>query len=207
MKYKKLIIAPHADDDVLGCGGIFDKDCLILYCGIDESSVRSNRPSYDDRTSEIEKAKNFTGHEYKILNNLVNHYDDYELIDQVEKVVEEVKPEEVYLPHPSYNQDHRAVYDGCMVALRPHDKNFFVKKIFVYEQPHMLFWDNEYVDYKPNYFVPIDIDKKVKLYEECFKSQVRGFRSVEHVKAIARLRGGQSNCEYAEAYKILRWVD
>ena len=28
---KKLIIAPHVDDDVLGCGGIIDKDTFVLY--------------------------------------------------------------------------------------------------------------------------------------------------------------------------------
>ena len=68
----------------------------------------------------------------------------------------------------------------------------------------MLFWDDK--DFKPNYFIPIDIEVKIKLYE-LMKTQVRKFRSIEHVKAIAKLRGGQSDCNYAEAYKILRWVD
>ena len=36
------------------------------------------------------------------------------------------------------------------------------------------------------------------------KSQVRSFRSPEHLKAIAKLRGGQSNCEYAESFQILK---
>jgi len=68
----------------------------------------------------------------------------------------------------------------------------------------MLLWDDE--NFKPNYFIPIDIERKVKLYE-IMKSQVRKFRSSEHLRAIAKLRGGQSNYDYAEAYKILRWVD
>ena len=61
-------------------------------------------------------------------------------------------------------------------------------------------------DFKPNYFVPIDIERKVKMYE-LMKTQVRKFRSSEHLRAIAKLRGGASNCDYAEAYKILRWVN
>ena len=32
---KKLIIAPHIDDDVLGCGGIIDSNSMVLYCGMD----------------------------------------------------------------------------------------------------------------------------------------------------------------------------
>jgi hypothetical protein len=39
------------------------------------------------------------------------------------------------------------------------------------------------------------------------KTQVRSFRSPEHLRAIGKLRGGQSNCENAEAFQILRWVE
>ena len=80
-----------------------------------------------------------------------------------------------------------------------------MKRVFIYEQPQVTFWDNGDVEFKANYFVPIDIEKKVKVYET-MKSQVRSFRSTEHVKAIAKLRGGQSDCKYAEAFQILRWI-
>ena len=177
---KKMIIAPHVDDDVLGCGGILDKNCLVLYCGLDETGI-DNRPSKDERIDEIFSVKKITNHSHIILNNLVNRYDEYTLIGQIEQIINIDKPDEVYVCHPSYNQDHRVVYDATMVALRPHDKNHFVKRVFVYEQPHMLFWDNGGIDFKPNYFVPIDVDKKVKVYET-MKSQVRSFRSSEVVK-------------------------
>jgi len=202
---KKLIIAPHVDDDVLGCGGILDKNCLVVYCGLDETGI-DNRPSMDDRLDEVFSVKKITNHNHIILDNLVNRYDEYKLIGQIEQIINTDKPDEVYVCHPSYNQDHRVVYNATMVSLRPHDKNHFVKRVFVYEQPHMLFWDNGGIDFKPNHFVPIDIEKKVKVYET-MKSQVRSFRSPEHLRAIGKLRGGQSNCEYAEAYQIIRWVN
>ena len=202
---KRVIIAPHVDDDVLGCGGILDVTCLVVYCGIDESGI-PNRPSLKERLEEVQAVKDITGHKTKILNNLVNQYKEKDLIGQIEEIINEYGPEEIYVCHPSYNQDHRAVYDATMVALRPHDKNHFVKKVFVYEQPHMLFWDNGDVDFKPNYFTQISIEKKIEVYET-MKSQVRSFRSPEHLRAIAKLRGGQSNCEYAEAFQILRWVE
>ena len=44
MSVKKIVIAPHVDDDVLGCGGIIDSDTLVLYCGLDESHLEK-RPS------------------------------------------------------------------------------------------------------------------------------------------------------------------
>ena len=202
---KKIIISPHVDDDVLGCGGILDENCFVLYCGLDETGI-PDRPSEQERIDEIHAVMSITHHNYKILDNLVNHYTEQQLIGQIERVINVEKPDEVYVCHPSYNQDHRAVYDATMVALRPHDKNHFVKRVFVYEQPHMLFWDNGGVDFKPNYFVPIDVEKKVKVYET-MKSQVRSFRSPEHIRAIAKLRGGQSDCDYAEVFQILRWVE
>jgi len=207
---KKLIISPHIDDEVLGCGGILDKDTFVIYCGKDEKHITQEwikeRPTDDVRMAELKRVVSITNHKYTILDNKVNYYKLQDLLESIEKTINEIKPNEVYIPHPSYNQDHRTVYNATMVALRPHDKNYFVKKVFIYEQPHMLFWDNGGVNFKPNYFIPIDIDKKVKVYTT-MKSQVRSFRSPEHLRAIAKLRGGQSNCDYAESFQIVRWVD
>ena len=58
---------------------------------------------------------------------------------------------------------------------------------------------------KPNYFVPIDIDRKIDAYR-LMSSQVRSFRSPEILRSMAFLRGKQSNNEYAEAFQIIRWV-
>ena len=207
-KYKKLVISPHIDDEVLGCGGILDKETFVIYCGMDESHINQSwvkeRPSENIRIQELKDVVNLTKHRYIILENKVNFYEIQKLLNSIEKILNEIKPDEVYIPHPSYNQDHRVAYESTLTALRPHDLNHFVKRIFVYEQPHMLFWDDE--DFQPNYFVPIDIERKIKLYE-IMKTQVRKFRSSDHIRAISKIRGGQSNCDYAEAYKILRWVN
>ena len=83
--------------------------------------------------------------------------------------------------------------------------NFFVKKVLIYEQPQD-FWDSGREDFKPNYFIPINIDKKIKLYNK-LNSQVRGHRSTDHIETIAKLRGMQINEAHAEGFKIVRWVD
>jgi len=203
----KIVLSPHIDDEVLGCGGILDENTFVIYCGSDESYKKDpwvkERPKKEDRMLELNSVVSLTNHSYKILDNKVNHYKLQDLISSFEKYINDYKPSEIYIPHPSYNQDHRVVYDAAMTALRPHDVNHFVKRIFMYEQPHMLFWDDK--DFKPNYFVPIDIERKIKMYE-LMKTQVRKFRSSEHLRAISKIRGGQSNCEYAESFKILRWV-
>ena len=202
---KRLIIAPHVDDDVLGCGGILDKTCHVVYCGLNETGL-DNRPTMDDRIEEINNVQSVTGHSFEIFDNLVNRYDEYKLIGQIENVINIQKPKEVYVCHPSYNQDHKSVYNASMIALRPHDRNHFVSRVLLYEQPQVYFWNTTDRDFQANYFVGINIDKKIKVYET-MKSQVRSFRSSEHIRSNSKIRGGQSNCEYAEAFEIIRWVD
>ena len=202
---KRLIIAPHVDDDVLGCGGILDKSCHVVYCGLDETGLE-DRPTMGDRLKEINDVQSITGHSFDVLNNLVNRYDEFKLIGQLENAINTIKPKEVYVCHPSYNQDHKSVYNASMIALRPHDTNYFVPKVFLYEQPQVYFWNTTDRDFQANYFVGINIDKKIKVYET-MKSQVRSFRSSEHIRANSKIRGGQSNHEYAEAFELLRWVD
>jgi|TARA_R110002124_G_scaffold88177_1_gene226605 LmbE family N-acetylglucosaminyl deacetylase len=204
MSYKKIIISPHIDDDILGCGGILDENSLVIYCGVDDFHVVGRK----DRIKEAESASKLLGHSYEILHgNKVNHYDAVDLIDEISSYINKYKPEQVYVPYPSYNQDHRAVYEASMVSLRPHDVNFFVKEVFVYEQPHTFFWNHTYnlnsPQFIPNYFIPIDVDRKLSAYA-AMASQNRTFRSPEHVMALSTVRGGQANCQHAEAFQIIR---
>ena len=204
----KLIIAPHVDDDVLGCGGIIKNDTFVLYCGLNESDL-IDRPSMNVRLNEADRVALYLGHTYSLLENKVNHYTIPDLIASIENVINEVQPEEIYIPYPSYNQDHRVAYDASLVALRPHDRNFFVKKVFVYEQPHVFLWDYSHQIegcFKPNYYKPIDIDRKITAYE-MMETQVRTFRSSAMVRSLAHLRGAQSGLEYAESFKIIRFIE
>jgi len=207
---KKLIISPHVDDEVLACGGILDEDSFVYYCGIDESKVApdpAHRIPMEEREVELSKVSEFLGYRYEVnKESKVNFYQDSEneFRDKFEELINRLKPEMIFIPIPSYNQDHKAVYRALQVALRPHDKNFFVKKVLLYEQPHSIMW--EVGDYRPNYFIPINIERKIKAYK-MQESQVRAFRSPEIVRAIAKLRGGQANSEHAEGFFVQRWVE
>ena len=166
---KKLVISPHIDDEILGCGGILDKNTFVLYCGFDESHIKSDwvreRPKADKRLSELKAVQNLLGFDYEILYNKVNYYINQDLISSFEKFINDLKPDSVYVPNPSYNQDHKTVYDAAMVALRPHDLNHFVKKVLIYEQPQVYLWNHTFREFNPNYYVPIDINKKIAAYE------------------------------------------
>ena len=207
-RYRKLVIAPHVDDEALGCGGILDSDTYVLFCGIDESLVQSD-PSHripaDRREEELEAVAAFFGYDYEIDRSAkVNHYEITRSIAAIEHAINYCRPDMVLLPYAGgYNQDHQTIFRAAQVALRPHDANFFVKKVVIYEGVHDLIWSS--VAYTPNYFVEIDVERKIAGYQ-LHHSQVRGMRSPEMIRSHARVRGMMANCTYAEAFLIQRWV-
>jgi LmbE family N-acetylglucosaminyl deacetylase len=215
---KRLIIAPHCDDDVLGCGGVLDADTVTLYCGVDGfHGVSAGRRRLEAEAVAERTGGRFywpvrdwpeypSGNLYQTHRN-VNAYDVASLIRDFESIINAEQPTEVYVPWPSYNQDHRAVYEAALVALRPHDTNHFVPRVLVYEGSQVNFWDHATpgAQFHPNYFVPIDIEEKLFRYS-LMLSQVRSFRSPKQLSALAALRGGEIGVPHAEAFQILRWV-
>jgi LmbE family N-acetylglucosaminyl deacetylase len=206
---KRLIIAPHIDDEVLGCFSSIDSNTFILYCGMDESKIKfdwvKQRPDSDIRLNELQNVQQELLFSYEILNNEVNNYVIQNLIPEFERVINKVQPDELYIPVPSYNQDHRVVYEAALTALRPHDINFFVKRVLVYEQIQDL-WNHNYHSFNPTFFRTLDIDKKIQIYN-LMQSQVRSFRNDNMLRTLAELRGIQANIKYAEAFEILRWIE
>lgn len=203
--FEKLIISPHIDDEVLGCGGSIDDRTFVLECGVDDFHIVPRQ----ERINELEAAQKLLGFDYRILDNIVNHYEVTNLIQGITDSINFIKPKEIYIPYPSYNQDHQEVYRAAMVALRPHDLNYFVPRVFVYEETQVVLWDNSHNInglFKPNHYREIDIERKLAAYK-CLKSQVRSFRSAEFLQEIAQLRGRQSGKKYAEAFQCLRFVE
>lgn len=197
----KLVIAPHVDDEVIGCGGILDRETFVYFCGLQKHHIL---PA-NERMLELAKVAEFYGFTFTINDKSeVNHYDMHDFINPIEQMINTIKPDRIYIPHTSYNQDHQAIYNAAMVALRPQDTNFFVKQVLVYEGMGAFQWYKP--DYEVNHFVEIDIEKKLKGYG-FHTSQVRGHRSFEHVEALARLRGSQIGVDFAEAYMVKRWVE
>jgi LmbE family N-acetylglucosaminyl deacetylase len=196
---KNLIIAPHIDDEILGCFAVLNEETSVCYLGVEDRSYVSAK----ERVMEMEEAARAKRFKWTLFNNTVNSYRCEQMISILEEEINRLQPEQVFIPNYSYNQDHRAVYDAAIVALRHHDINWFVKKVFIYEQPHTILWP--YSNFTPNFYFQIDISEKIRTYG-IYKSQVRAHRSADCIETMARLRGKQANIEYAEAFQCLRYV-
>jgi LmbE family N-acetylglucosaminyl deacetylase len=193
-----LILSPHADDEVLGCFSFLSPNSYVVYFGI-EDRVDVSRCQ---RIEEVQRSATRSGFRWESLEHRVNRYDARDLIRPIEDIIGRLRPDTVLLPQPSYNQDHRAVYDAAVVALRPHDRNWFVRNVLVFEQPDSILWPHG-GEREPNLFRPISIADKLHSYE-LYASQVRAHRSPELVTALAKLRGAQSGQDYAEGFTVRR---
>lgn len=202
-----LIISPHLDDEVLGCASFLDKDAIVVYVTQFHplfphgENIKENKilvKSMGIKALYIDEAMNLTNElELLLINKLINHF---------ESIINPLKPDTVLIPNPSYNQDHRIVYDAALTAMRPHDRNHFVKRVLLYEQPETWGTLRKPEPFNPTYFRHLDIENKLRLISY-YQTQARGHRRDDYIISIAKVRGMQANLDYAEAFEVARWVE
>lgn len=216
---KVLVIAPHMDDEVLGCGGVIAKHLKnkddVFVCFI---ANRIYHHRFDKEKNDIEKlhameAKKILGYKQAVFLELNDERLDISIQDIIillEKYVNKIKPAVVYVPFQGdNNQDHRAVFDAARVVLRPVAAPF-INSVYMYEIPSSTEQLPSLADtaFLPNYYVNIKkyIPKKFQAFR-CYKTEKRPYphpRSEEALKVLSRKRGIEIGFEYAEAFMVLR---
>lgn len=216
-----LVIAPHPDDEVLGCGGTIAKyvsmgDNVYVCIVTKGCEPLFSQDSVDKVMDECKKADALLGVKETIFLDfpaaMMEEVPRYKLNDAFIKTIQEIKPEIVYLPHRGDMQlDHKMTVDAAMVALRP-KYDHMVKKIYAYETLSETGWDipniaNEFI---PNVYNDVSefMGKKLDAFKK-FTTQLAKSpnpRSLETVEALAKFRGNTVSIPYAEAFMLLREV-
>lgn len=202
---KILVLAPHRDDEVLGCGGTLLKHEKALHIHyFNDTHPDVEKDVYDAEAEKVARKLNATTSysEYMLVNAL-EIYCITDFITEIEELINDLHPKTVFVPAPDYNQDHEVVYRAAMTALRTHDMNWRVKNIWLYEQPATH--SPAVATFMPQLFIPIEIMDKIELYG-LYESQVRQHRSTSHVFALAQMRGMQCGELFAEAFQVVREV-
>ena len=120
---KILIIAPHADDEVLGCGGymlseISKGSSVHVLFGAVGGGFESQ--SKEIRLNEIAKVSERLGFSYSILcegkDAELDTVPDKAIISKIDEIIREYEPDELFVNYPSRHQDHKKLYE-CSIPL------------------------------------------------------------------------------------------
>jgi len=214
-----LIISPHADDEILGCGGFISKyskkkysiSVLILTNASKGAPELYSAKKIKVIREESIKANKLIGTKRLFFEDLpalnLNNYPLYKISNLINKYIIDLKPEVVFLPsYNDINDDHKITFKAAKVALRPNKKST-IKKILSYEVLSETEWNENERSFNPNYFVSLnkkDINNKIKAFLK-YKSQIKKFphsRSIETIMNLSKIRGSQAFMEYAEAFKV-----
>lgn len=219
---KSLIIAPHPDDETLGCGGTILKlkasgasvHWLIVTTIVGVTGFPQERVSV--RAREIEAVKEVYGfdavHHCSLPAAGLDTLGKGILIGAIGSIIKTVAPDSVYVPYRNdVHSDHAAVFDAAVSACKTF-RSPFVKSIYAYETLSETDFGLRPDDpgFRPNLFEDISgyLDKKISIMS-LFEGEMGKFpfpRSEECLRALATLRGAQANCLSAEAFMILKEI-
>lgn len=223
---KLLVIAPHPDDEVIGCGGLIshvkaakgEVYVLFLTVGSTPNFSRFGRSTEQERMKEIERVAKFMGYDgWRVAFPGDAYHLKLDVLPQRELVreievgagisLEAIRPDIIVFPLVNdYNQDHRAAAAACFSACRPapRKEKYIPDLVMSYETP-MDWWSHPTGGPNPNLFVTLttqQVKKKTKAMS-LYKSQVREKghpRNGKSLQVLTELRGACVGASAAEGF-------
>ena len=220
---KILVVAPHADDESLGCGGTIlkhisegDEVHWLLVTGM-STDDGYNENLVRKRSAEINKVAKCYG--FKSTIELMfppaslEEISKKNIISQIGSIVNSIEPEVVYTVYRNdAHSDHAVVYDSVIAAT----KSFrypFIRRILAYETMSETDFGLKPEDggFKPNVYINITNYLETKLnIIAMYKSEIGDFpfpRSREALEALAKVRGVQCSAQAAEAFMLIKEIN
>ena len=217
---RHLVIAPHPDDETLGCGGTLlraraegDGIYWLIVTGISEAQgfAAERVASRDAEINRVSEAYGFA--ETIRLDFPTTTLDAVpmgKLVGAISQAVRRIEPTDIYLPHRrDAHSDHAAAFDAA-ISVSKWFRYGSVERIFVYETPSETDFDlaPDSPGFRPTVFVDVSdtIDRKLEI-AAIFEGEFAEHpfpRSFEGLRALATIRGAASGFIAAEAFMLLR---
>lgn len=207
-KFKRvLVLAPHTDDGELGAGGmiakLIDNGVKVYYAAFStaEQSVPDGFPK-DILKTEVKNATSKLGiasENLLIYNYEVRklNYVRQEILEELIRLRTQINPDLILMPSLNdIHQDHSTVANEGLRAFKQ-------RTILGYE----LIWNN--INFNTCCFVQLDqkhVQRKFDALREYKSQNHRDYMSEQFIFSLAKTRGVQIGCEYAEAFEVVRLV-
>jgi N-acetylglucosamine malate deacetylase 1 len=216
---KTLVVAPHPDDEILGCGGTLLRrkveGATVAWLIVTSITAEMgwSAEKIKQRADEIKRVTELFGFDSVFELNLPTTQLDQvpmsDLVAAISNIFKQFEPEEVFVPHPSdVHTDHRLVFDATASCTKWF-RYLSIQRVLAYETlSETDFGLGVSQGFRPNVFVDIEPYLTDKLRAmDIYASELGGFpfpRSHEAIQALATLRGAASGFKAAEAFELLR---
>jgi LmbE family N-acetylglucosaminyl deacetylase len=219
------VIAAHADDEVLGCGGTIRRHVMagdevwhiILADGETSRETGASVDAVAQREAAARAAADCLGVPHLAMHRFPdNRLDSSPLLDivtVVERHIAEIRPGIVYTHHGGdLNIDHRCVHQAVLTACRP-QPGHPVRRLLFFETPSSTEWQapSSGAPFLPNWFVDIGATIASKMAAlRAYDREMRIWphpRSYQGVEHLARWRGAVVGCDAAEAFMLGREIE
>ena len=209
-----MVIAPHADDEVLGCGGyllhqVKEGARVVVVLGTIGGS--NARQDFDMRLAEAQKVNERLGSElfylFKNKDAILDTVPSLEITAKLDQYIEQYRPDEIFINYRSRHQDHIKMYDCAMASMRLKE-GYMPKLIALYEYPFVSDGLDIVRGGKIYHDITDNIDEKVALFN-LYASQVKDAPSPLNesgIKSLAPIRGLECGMEYAEMFYVQKML-
>lgn len=225
-----LVIAPHPDDEVIGCSGLIqhvkakEGRVYVIYLTVADTKDFSGRgnSTTKERIEEIATVSDYLGfdgwrlaYQGESFHLNMDQIPQHQIINEIETgdgiSLEASRPDILAFPSfGDYNQDHRAAAEACFAACRPATalEKHIPSIVLSYEAP-MNSWNHPNTVSSPNLYISLTATQAEKKAHamNLYASQVRAPGHPRHsdtLKALAQLRGAEIGLPFAEAFKLHR---
>lgn len=216
-----LVLAPHPDDEILGCGGTMAR-LVDAGAAVHVAIVTSGQPPRF-AAEGVAQVRAEAAAAHARIGVTATHWLDFPAaeLDRVPhaalnagigRLVAELAPDTLFVPFVGdIHLDHQLVFTSALVAARPR-ASAFPRRIYAYETLSETNWNAPYLSpaFVPNVFVDIaaTLERKLEAFG-LFASQVQpapSERSVAALRALATLRGATVHRAAAEAFVLVREI-